>query len=385
MITTILQFFLALANPIYAATSAVLEPRAPAPFTNFVNNYFFYPAADSVLWQTLYARTLQLPGSESLIITWENYPAEPPLVTAPIWKSDDGGASWYNYSQVVDTQNGWGLRFQPFLFTLPRKIGNFHTGTILLATVSAPESLEGGVYIDLYASTDLALTWSFVSHIVHADGPEIASGGNYALWEPFILLYGKSIVVYYSDQSDPAHSQKLSYKTTSDLLNWSSSQDAVAYDRYNDRPGMATVAHIESTDKWILTYEYCGSGECSVYYRLATSPYDFQSATGIRLQAQDGTTVVSSPYVIWYPNPARSDGSGVIVVNGLSDARLFYSDDNATAGNWALLDVGQDQSYSRSLRVITVDGEDRILIGNGGRFRTSGNAVGVGVVDLVSF
>lgn len=62
---------------VYVATAygAVLEKRAPAPFSNFTRNEFFKPAADAQLWGTLYARSLQLPD-ESLLMTWENYPAE---------------------------------------------------------------------------------------------------------------------------------------------------------------------------------------------------------------------------------------------------------------------------------------------------------------------
>jgi len=80
---------------------------------------------------------------ESLLMTWEKYPAEPPLVNHPIWKSDDGGATWYNYSQIDDQVNGWGMRFQPFLYTLPVDFGGYPAGTILAAGVSCPFSLEG--------------------------------------------------------------------------------------------------------------------------------------------------------------------------------------------------------------------------------------------------
>jgi len=60
---------------VTTACGAVLEKRAPTPFSNFTRNEFFKPAADAQLWGTLYARSLQLPD-ESLLMTWENYPAE---------------------------------------------------------------------------------------------------------------------------------------------------------------------------------------------------------------------------------------------------------------------------------------------------------------------
>ena len=141
--------------------AAGLTGAAPTPFTDFTNNILWYPAEDAVNWHTLYARSLQLPD-ESLIITWENYPLEPPLVNHPILRSVDGGATWTDYSAVNDEVNGWGMRFQPFLYTLPQPIGSFAAGTILAAGVSSPFSLAGGVYIELYASTDNAQTFRFV-------------------------------------------------------------------------------------------------------------------------------------------------------------------------------------------------------------------------------
>lgn len=60
---------------ITAAYGAAVDKRAPAPFSTFTRNEFFKPAADAQLWGTLYARSLQLPD-ESLLMTWENYPAE---------------------------------------------------------------------------------------------------------------------------------------------------------------------------------------------------------------------------------------------------------------------------------------------------------------------
>ncbi|KAF4337208.1 BNR Asp-box repeat domain protein [Fusarium beomiforme] len=99
----------------YVATtySIALEKRAPTPFSYFTRNEFFQPAANAQLWDTLYARSLQLPD-ESVLITWENYPAESKdyPVNHPIYKSVDGGATWSNFSAVKDTQNGWGMRFR---------------------------------------------------------------------------------------------------------------------------------------------------------------------------------------------------------------------------------------------------------------------------------
>jgi hypothetical protein len=201
-----------------------------APFSDFNNNVVFKPTENYTSWKTLYARTVQL-SDDSLLITWEDYPPEPPPDYFPIYRSTDGGASWSEYSRVNDTVNGWGLRYQPFLYLLPYDFGGYPAGTVLVAGVSTPDDLSASK-IDMYASMDNGLTWEFVSHIAMG-GTEIASNGNPAIWEPFFLMYGnEQLICYYSDQRDPAYGQKLVHVTTSDLRTWGEVVDDVTYPEY---------------------------------------------------------------------------------------------------------------------------------------------------------
>ncbi|KAF7556653.1 hypothetical protein G7Z17_g1187 [Cylindrodendrum hubeiense] len=375
---------LLLARCFFSAAALHIDKRTPQPFTDFTDNIFFYPASDAVQWRTLYARSLQLPDN-SLLMTWENYPKEPPLVNHPIYKSIDGGATWSNFSQVKDQTNGWGMRFQPFLYTLPRDFGGFAAGTILAAGVSTPFSLEGGVYIDLYASKDQAKTWNFVSHIAYGAGPETIKNGNDALWEPFLLIHDNSLICFYSDQTDPNHGQKLVHVTTSNLLTWSAPVSDVTFPAYGDRPGMTTVAHIESSNQFIMTFEYCGKGGCRVHYKVASSPLNFDSAQAIQLTSNDTskTTPVGSPYVVWTPHPNRSDGSGLIIVSGGNQEPVFINEDAANPAGWKKVDVGMWSAYSRSMRIITVNGKKKLFFGNGGNMGDPKyNSVACGVVPI---
>lgn len=79
MLSSIAAIFSLLLSASDVASGAVVQKRAITPFTDFNDNQFFKPASNAVLWGTLYARSLQLPD-ESLLMTWENYPHEPPLV-----------------------------------------------------------------------------------------------------------------------------------------------------------------------------------------------------------------------------------------------------------------------------------------------------------------
>ena len=364
--------------------ACVSPPPTPAPFTDFNNNVVFIPGSNYTSWRTIYARSLQLPD-DSLLMTWEDYPPEPPLVYFPIYRSTDGGATWSEYSKVHDLVNGWGMRYQPFLYLLDEPFGGFPKNTILCAGASVPANLSEA-YIDLYASVDNGVSWQFVSHIAYGAGPETVPNGNQAVWEPFLLIDGSSIICYFSDQRDPNHAQKLTHVTSKDLKAWSANVDDVTYPTYGDRPGMATVAHINSTNKYIMTYEYCGTGNCQAHYKISQSPVGFGGVTGYPIASNDSSKTIpyGSPYVIWTKNPARNDGSGLIIMNGASVEDVFVNEDSASVNGWKLVDVGQWSAYSRSLRIIDRHGSKKLMLSNGGNMvsDTECNYVVCGVVEI---
>ena len=113
----------------------------------------FTPPAGYNIPRTLYARTLLLKESNKILATWENYSPQPPLVYYPIFESDDLGQTWHEIGQVRDQVNGWGMRYQPFLYELPEPIGGFPAGALLCAGNSIPANLSN-TQIDLYASLD---------------------------------------------------------------------------------------------------------------------------------------------------------------------------------------------------------------------------------------
>lgn len=260
------------------------------------------------------------------------------------------------------------MRFQPFLYSLPTAFGGFPAGTILAAGVSAPASLNGGVRIELYASTDQAKTFNFVSHIAYGNGPETVKDGDQAIWEPFILMYKGQLVVYYSDQRDPAHSQKLVHQTTTDLKSWSGPVEDAVEAAYEGRPGMTTVAYIASTKMYIQTFELCGVDDCNVHYKLSPNPLEFGKVNSTRLTATDGSTANSAPYVIWTPNPSKTDGSGVLIVSSTNNEKVWLNSDNPIENGWRQVDVNHWSAYSRSLRIISLRGKKKLFFGNGGNF-----------------
>jgi hypothetical protein len=168
-----------------------------APFSTFYNVTVFVPPSNYTDPEVLYARTVELEEGV-LLATWENYSPEPPPVYFPIFQSVDGGETWKEISKVTDQVNGWGLRYQPFLYEMPVSVGKYSAGTILCAGNSIPTNLSH-TRIDVYASFDKGYSWEFVSHVA-SGGAAVPDNGVPAIWEPFILWYDGQIVIYYSDQ-----------------------------------------------------------------------------------------------------------------------------------------------------------------------------------------
>jgi len=164
-----------------AAASSMSHSRSPNPLTN---RTIFSPPSNYNIPRTLYARNEQLPNGD-LLATWENYSPEPPLVYFPIYRSKNYGKTWSEISKVQDTINGYGLRYQPFIYHLPESIGSFKPGTLLLAGNSIPGDLSS-TQLDLYASHDDGLSWTFVSHIA-TGGKAVPDNGLTPVWEPFLL------------------------------------------------------------------------------------------------------------------------------------------------------------------------------------------------------
>lgn len=357
--------------------------QAPLPFSDFTNNVVFRPLPDHESWGTIYARTIQLVDGSHLL-SWEDYSPEPPLLTFPIFRSEDGGATWSNFSQVKDEVNGWGMRYQPHFFLLEEDFGEYRAGTVVIGGMSVRKDLREA-WLDIYTSSDNGATWNFASHAVHAPGPETVTNGNKAVWEPFFLMHEGKLVLFYSDQRDEKYAQKLVHISTTNLKDWSEPTNDVTYPTYGYRPGMTTVAHIKSTGKYIMTYELCGTSEggCPAYYKVASSPLTFNNVEGTKIIANTGENPGSAPYVIWTEHPERVNSSGVILMNGAQNDAIYINDDLASPNGWRRFNVAQQSAHSRTLEIIHVQGKRKLMLASGGHMSGGAdNYVSVGVINI---
>jgi hypothetical protein len=350
----------------------------------------------------LYPKSAQLPSGR-LVMTFED--SEGPVVgqTMPIYKSDDDGDTWQkltdlqapayltNDSAYAAYTSNW---TNPYFYVLPQALGGLAAGTLLLSNVVSGEDTAASgsgnrqnLAIVLYASTDQGATWNVIS--------TVATGANQTsdpVWEPYLMMYDGKLVCYYSDENDylgynsstgvptidpdnatatDSGGQVLVHKTWSGSGSWSDPVLDVAGTTVSmgsgkteiggGRPGMTNIVPT-SDGKWLLTYEYWGSGE-NTRYKIADNPLAFYASGGAIGAGITGLPVASgsgslarggSPVVI-----ARPDGS--LVYNAAGSGDLWVNATGSSTGTWAQYKTSMPSGYSRNLQHVTGTGRMTIL------------------------
>ena len=292
----------------------------------------FDPPSNYVDAGVFYGRAMQLShngvNNGKMYATFERYTPNNVAPAFPIYESANSGESWTKVGEVVDTQNGWGMRFQPFLFELPQAIGNLAAGTLLAIGNSIPADYSA-TKIDLYKSTDLGRNWTFVSSI--ATGGASSMGGD-PVWEPFLMVANNKLIVYYSDERDPAYPQKIVHQTSTDGLNWGSVVNDVALSGL--RPGMPVVAKM-ANGNYIMSYEIVGNGITS-NYKISSNPESWNASDAGQIFSGGG-----SPYVNVLPN-------GNVILGDAASSDIYMNSNNGIWG-WTRVPTPVSAGYSRAL------------------------------------
>jgi hypothetical protein len=163
------------------AQVAVAKPQGwnnrPRPWGYFTNNTIYQTTGNESI---TYPRYTEL--QDGTIIATSSLSGHDPNYF-PVFESKDGGASWKYISNLTDQVNGWGFSAQPALTEITEPLAGYPAGTIF---GSGNSWSNNGTRIDLYASTDRARTWKFVSHIAEGGRPNTTNGAN-PIWEPYLL------------------------------------------------------------------------------------------------------------------------------------------------------------------------------------------------------
>ena len=288
-----------------------------------------------------YARAVRLsvgqPGtSQSFLATF-------PASGFPIYRSDDGGRTWSEKGNVVGSDGGFWL--QPHLYELPRAFAGLPKGALLCAGNEFEFSPTFSTNIKLYSSTDQGVTWKFQSTVAVGGAP-MPGKQSTQVFEPFLLLHNDRLICYYSDERDPAYSQKLAHQTTTDLQNWGPVvNDSVGTDP-TQRPGMTTVAQM-GHDRWIFTHEAggnTGDNFYAIHYKIARDPELFADAEDVILHDQNGYIPSSAPVVTWSDS---GDPHGTIIVTANGDQDLFINRDQGDPEKWTRMSSPMPSGYSR--------------------------------------
>ncbi|KAH6914097.1 Sialidase [Coprinopsis sp. MPI-PUGE-AT-0042] len=319
-------------------------PQAPKPWGFFTNNTIYQTTGSESI---TYPRFVEL--TDGTIIATASLSGHSPGYF-PIFESKNGGATWKYISNLTDQVNGWGMSAQPALAELTKLLGGFPAGTILGSGNSWSNT---GTRIDLYASTDKARTWKFVSRIAEGGRPNTTNGAT-PIWEPYLLQYKDELVAYYSDQRDPKHGQKLAHQTSRDLKTWGPVVNDVAYELYTARPGMTVIEYIPPIKKWILVHERPIGNSSSygvnypVFYVLADSPLEFGKETGLPIVINNTSAPNASPYVVWSPLGGKN---GTIVVSDADRRQVYTNRAGGAVDKWEEHGTPAGAVYSRAIQI----------------------------------
>lgn len=188
----------------------------------------------------------------NILVTFEHYMNREP--SFPIYRSTDNGETWQLLSEVEDTKNRWGMKYQPHLFELPQQVGEFPAGTIFCSGNSIPED-KSATDLLVYVSRNGGKSWEFLSSIVRGGRAIYPNEKEIPVWEPFLGLdkSGK-LVAYYSDEryDFDKFDQLLAHKVSEDGgKTWGKEVFDVAVPDSKTRPGMAITAKLPN-EKYIM-------------------------------------------------------------------------------------------------------------------------------------
>ena len=295
---SVLVALMTLLRPIFPAWNIAYD-RLPVSFCVESVSDIYTPADPENANVCEYPTIIQLHCQKNaadngkLLATFEKWGS-----TYPVYESTDDGETWQFLGSVKDHFNeGYWNEWMPFLYELPADMGTFGRGTIILAATSIYGKGVTDSTITLYASGDLGRTFTAFCNV------DKAGGTDWGVWEPYLIYEEETgrLFCFYSDDSDPRHSQKLVYKYSTDLVHWSEKAECVACDDPDLRPGMPAVVRM-GNGQYLMVYEMGGFDSYTICRKTSDALDDWGSAADYgHVISAAGKTFGSSPYAAWSP------------------------------------------------------------------------------------
>ena len=258
----------------------------------------------------------------SIVVSVTAFPNAVP--EADFYASHDG-SSFTQLSSITDPDFLSGLCCGA-LYELPALVGALSPGTLLWAGSVGQNSATAPMVLKIYKSSDQGATWSYLSNCAAASSPRNAAGG---LWEPSFTIAGDgALVCFYSDETQPNHSQLLNHVRSFDGVHWQAPAYAIASNIAQDRPGMAVVTKLPS-GTFFMTYELCGPAACTGFYKTSADGWDFGDVAnvGTKIQTGAGEWFEHAPVNVWAPSTSSTNGTILLV------GQMMYNNNGVSPGN----------------------------------------------------
>ena len=238
-------------------------------------------------------------------------------------RSDDGGESWKQAAIVSETiDKSLTQHWEPHLFELPVQVGDMPAGTVLLSGTTIDGASKVKSHITIWRSFNQGKSWEQYSIVAEAGG--LKEG----LWEPCIIYENGMLYCFYSDDSDPKHDQKLSFRKSTDGVNWGDATDICALADFSCRPGMVSVAKM-GNGKYFLPYEMYSPEDThgEVYFKITDNlDGDWkpeEKGTMLKSVTKGGASIIASaPWCAWIP--AGGECGTLFVAANLGCEKYLY-------------------------------------------------------------
>lgn len=265
----------------------------------------FYPSDEVWVNGSEYPTVICLANNEekngTLLATFEVF--DKGQTKFRIMESLDKGNTWSEISVVTEKLNpNLQAAWQPCLFELSEAMDDYEKGTIILGGISLDDGCKSKTQLSLYVSEDCGKTWEEISVIDEAGG--LGEG----IWEPWFVYENGTLYCFYSDDSDPIHSQTIVYRSSTDLINWSEKVPVVVNENPDDRPGMPVVTKM-GNGKYYLAYELLTNDvnrPCRYKISDSISEWDADDQ-GTEIIAFGNRDLHSSPICLWIPRAAKME------------------------------------------------------------------------------
>ncbi len=320
---------------------------------------------------SMYPRAIQLTHQKEkngrILATFECYSHDTPVF--PIFASDDLGKKWKQIGAVEDQELGYGCRYQPHLYELPRALGDLQAGTILCAGNVIPDDYSK-TKIRLYKSEDGGTSWTFLSEIVEGGAAfvDLEKGKERPVWEPFLLSTedGK-LYCFYSDErylESKGYNQLLAHKISLDGgKSWGEEKIDVAFPDGLLRPGMPVITELKK-GTYAMVYEMVNQEGIPVYFRMTDDLNDWgeEDFIGNPVLSKTGAKLSGTPYICWIPYGGEE---GTLLASGRCFSHIMTNSE-AGYGFWkemhALVELDNLEAFTGySQCLVPIEGGKKIL------------------------